>query len=134
MRQFSMKDRGEVKTIIGWEITRDFAACTLRIDQKGYIRDFLESKGMTLCHLNVFPVKTGSTLLLDQASNHQQADLTVYQRLIGKLIYLGCGTRPDIAFEVGQLSPHNADPWIGHLCIAKQVLHYLKRTITLGIE
>ena len=49
-------------------------------------------------------------------------------------MYLSCGTRPDIAFVVGQLSRHNADPRIGHLRIAKQVLRYLKGTITLGIE
>ena len=134
MREFSMKDLGEVKTIIGWEITQDLAAGTLRIDQKGYIRDLLESEAMTSCHPTVLPVKTGSTLLLDQAGDHQQADLTAYQRLIGKLIYLSCGTRPDIAFVVGQLSRHNSDPRTGHLRIAKQVLRYMKGTITLGIE
>ena len=70
MREFSMKDLGEVKTIIGWEITRDLAAGTLRIDQKGYIQDLLESEGMTSCHPTVFPVKAGSTLLQDQAGDH----------------------------------------------------------------
>lgn len=49
-------------------------------------------------------------------------------------MYLSCETRPDIAFVVGQLSRHNSDPRIEHLRIAKQVLRYLKGTITLGIE
>ena len=89
---------------------------------------------MTLCHSIVLPVKTDSTLLLDQAGDHQQADLTMYQCLIGKLMYLSYGTYPDIAFVVGQLSRHNTDPQIGHLRIAKQVLRYLKGTITLGIK
>lgn len=35
MREFSMKNLGEAKTIIGWESTRDLAARTLKIDQKG---------------------------------------------------------------------------------------------------
>ena len=48
-------------------------------------------------------------------------------------MYLTCGTRPDIAFVVGQLSCHNSDPRIDHICIAKQILQYLKRTSTLGI-
>ena len=78
MREFSMKDLGEVKTIIGWEITQNLAAGTLRIDQKGYIRDLLESEGMTSCHPTILPVKADSTLLLDQAGDHQQADLTMY--------------------------------------------------------
>ena len=129
-----MKDLGEVKTIIGWEITRDLKAGTLRIDQKRYIRDLLEFERMTSCHPTVLPVKAGSTLLLDQAGDYQQANLNAYQRLIGKLMYLSCGTRPDIAFVVGQLSCYNSDRQIGHLRIAKQVLRYLKGTITLGIE
>ena len=134
LKEFNMKDLGEVKTIIEWKIKRDLATSTLKIDQKGYIQDLLESEGMISCHPTVFPVKAGSTFFLDHAGNYQQADLITYQRLIGKLMYLSCGTRPNIAFVVGQLSWHNSDPQMGHLRIAKQVLHYLKRTITLGIE
>ena len=83
---------------------------------------------MTSCHPTVFPIKADFILFIEQT------DLTVYQRLIGKLIYLSCGTIPNIAFVVGQLSRHNSNPQIDHLYIAKQVLHYLKRMITLGIE
>ena len=49
-------------------------------------------------------------------------------------MYLSCGTQPDIAFVVAQLSHHSSNPRVGHLHIAKQVLCYLKSTITLGIE
>ena len=133
IKEFNMKDLGEVKTVIGWEITRDLAIGTLKIDQKGYIQDLLESEGMTFCHPTVLPVKAGSTLFLDQADDYQQAELIAYQRLIRKLMYLSCGTRSNIAFVVGQLSCHNSDPQMRHLHIAKQVLRYLKGTIMLGI-
>ena len=89
---------------------------------------------MTLYHLTILPVKVGSILFLDQAGNHQQADLTKYQRLIGKLMYLSYGTQPDIAFVMGQLSCHNSDSHVRHLYIAKQVFCYLKGIITLDIE
>lgn len=49
-------------------------------------------------------------------------------------MYLSCGTRLDIAFVIGQLNYHNSDPQVKHLRIAKQVLRYLKGTITLGIK
>lgn len=133
IQEFNMKDLGEAKTIIGWEITRDLQAKTLKIDQKGYIRDLLESEGMSSCHPTVLPMKAGSSLTLDQAGDHIQTDLVAYQRLVGKLMYLACGTRPDIAFVVGQLSGHNSDPRAGHTRIAKQTLQYLKGTSTLGI-
>ena len=35
---------------------------------------------------------------------------------------------------VEQLSCHNSNPCVGHLCIAKQVLCYLRGTITLDIQ
>ena len=78
--------------------------------------------------------KSCSILFLDQAGDHQQANLIKHQHLINKLMSLSCGTRPDIAFMVGQLICHNSNPCIGHLRIAKQVFYYLKGTITLGIE
>ena len=132
-QEFNMKDLGEAKAIIGWEITRDIQAGTLKIDQKGYIRDLLESESMSPYHPTILPVKAGSTLTLDQVDDHTPADMVAYQRLVGKLMYLACGTRPDIAFVVGQLSRHNSDPRIGHMRIAKQTLRYLKGTSTLGI-
>lgn len=49
-------------------------------------------------------------------------------------MYLSCEIQPDIAFVVGQISRHNSDPYMGHLRVTKQVLRYLKNTITLGIE
>ena len=70
MKEFNMKDLEEVKTIIGWEITRDFAIGTLKIDQKRYIRDLLKSEEMISCHPTVLPVKAGSTFFIDQATNH----------------------------------------------------------------
>ena len=42
--------------------------------------------------------------------NFERTEINLYQRLIGNLMYSACGTRPDIAFAVGLLSRHNADP------------------------
>lgn len=63
IHEFNIKDLGEAKTIIGWEITRDLQAETLKIDQKKYIQDLLESEGMSSCHPIVFLIKVGSLLI-----------------------------------------------------------------------
>lgn len=78
MKNFSMKDLGEAKTNIGWEITWDILARTVKIDQKRYIRDIFESKEMTLCHLTVFLVKTYFILFIDQLSELQKANIIAY--------------------------------------------------------
>lgn len=44
MKEFSMKDLGDTKTIIRWEITYGLLVETLKIDQKIYIKDLLESE------------------------------------------------------------------------------------------
>lgn len=67
-------------------------------------------------------MKVGSTLDMEEPDDYEEANLRSYQRLIGKLKYLSCGTRPDIAFVVGQLSKHNADPRFGHMRAAKRVV------------
>ena len=73
-----MKDLGEAKIIIRWEITRDFQVGTMKINQKGYIRDLLKSEGMSLCYLTVLPMKAGSSLTLDQAGDQLPTDLITY--------------------------------------------------------
>ena len=54
MKKFNMKDLNEAKTIVGLEITRNFSAGTLKINQKRYVQDLLEFKGMTSYHPTVF--------------------------------------------------------------------------------
>ena len=49
-------------------------------------------------------------------------------------MYLNCGTCPNIVFVVKRLSRHNLDPRVKHLQIAKQVLQYLRKTITFDIK
>lgn len=56
-KEYEMKDLGEVKTIIGWQITRDTAARTMKIDQSAFIRDLDIEKILTECNANVIPMK-----------------------------------------------------------------------------
>lgn len=131
--EYEMKDLGEVKTIIGWQITRDLATRTIKVSQSAYIRDLLEEENLTDCNAPTIPMKAGSSIEMSEPDDYDEADLGDYQRLIGKLMYLACGTRPDIAFVVGRLSKHNADPRKGHLRAAKRVVRYLKGTIHLEL-
>ncbi|XP_021757500.1 uncharacterized protein LOC110722542 [Chenopodium quinoa] len=59
-------------------------------------------------------------------------DPSLYQRLLGRLIYLTI-TRPDIAFSVQILAQFMHQPTIVHLQDAKRLLRYLVGTISQGI-
>ena len=53
-----------------------------------------------------------------------------YRSLVGSLLYVATGTRPDIAFAVCQLSRHLEKPSEEHWNTAIRVLRYLKSTAT----
>lgn len=56
---------------------------------------------MSLCHPTVLQIKVVSAIPINQADNNIALDLTLYQRLVGKFIYLACDTRSNITFVVG---------------------------------
>ena len=59
-------------------------------------------------------------------------DITPYQRLIGRLLYL-TNTRPDIGYAVQFLSQFIQAPTEEHLTTANCVLRYIKTTLGHGL-
>ena len=114
-------------------MTRDLSTRTLRICHLAYIRDLLKEEKLTDYNAPTIPMKARSAIEMNKPNDYNEADLATYQQLIGKLIYLVCGTRPDIAFAVGRLGKHNADPCKGHLRAAKRVVCYLKGMMHLEL-
>ena len=59
-------------------------------------------------------------------------DYSLYQRLVGKLIYLS-HTQPDIAYVVGVVSQFMHSPHESHMEAIYKILRYLKSTPGKGI-
>jgi hypothetical protein len=57
----------------------------------------------------------------------------LYQQLIGSLMYISCGTRPDISAAVSQCSQFMSNPGEAHVTAAKHILRYLKGTPNVGL-
>ena len=76
----------------------------------------------------------GSYITLKNDGDSDPTEITAYQCLIGKLLYIACETHPDIAFTVGCLSQQCSDPQIDHTRAIRRVLQYLKRIMNLGIH
>lgn len=130
-KRYEIKDLGKVKTIIGWQITRNAATHMMKIDQSAFIKKLVFKEKLTKCNANIIPIKAGSAIEVLNPDNYDKINLHRYQRLIEKLMYLAHGTRPDITFIVGQLSKHSANPRKGHLRVIKRVIRYLKGTIQM---
>lgn len=132
-KAFEMSDLGEAQTIIGLRIVRDRNKRTLTLDQASYVEEVLLQEGMRDCSPVEVPMKPGSFITLDEPEDTDEAELKDLQRIVGKLMYIACGTRPDIAFAVGCLSQNVSDPRLGHIKAAKRVMRYLKGTIRYGL-
>jgi len=61
------------------------------------------------------------------------ADVSRYQQIIGSLVYLVIGTRPDLVYTVSALSQFSSEPTTQHMRILKEVLRYLKGTRNLTL-
>ena len=61
------------------------------------------------------------------------ADVKLYQSMLGLLMYAMIGTRPDLAFSVGALSKHAATPGAEHFRAMKRVYRYLQGTKDLRL-
>ena len=70
----------------------------------------------------------------DNLSTHQKAAIKAqYQSLVGSLLWLSQGTRPDLSTITNMLARHQNDPNDKHISSAKHAIKYLKGTKTRGI-
>ena len=70
---------------------------------------------------------------MSETDDYEDEDLYTYQRLIVKLMYRSCGTKPDIAFAIRLLGRYNVDLRRSHIQVTKKVPQYLRRMMDSGI-
>ena len=69
---------------------------------------------------------------LGEAKEEPMVDKRMYQRLVGRLIYLA-HTRPNIFYSVSVINQFMHDPREPHLQVAYRLLDYLKGNLEKGI-
>lgn len=128
VKEFEIKELGRLKYFLGIEVA--YSKQGIFISQQKYILDLLTETGKIGCKPMSTPTEPNSKL--GKAKEEPPVDKAMYQRLVGKLIYLS-HTRPDIAYAVSLISQFMHDPRESHLQVAYRVLHYLKGTPEKGI-
>ena len=130
MSRFPMTDMGELTNYLGIEITRNTATKTISLSQASYINAILREYHMEGCS----PVQTPLPQehgLTDPAVGNSCESPEEFPRMVGSLMYVMVGTRPDLAYPMSalsrQLAPGRATQ--EHLDQARRVLRYLKGTI-----
>ncbi|KAG0575163.1 hypothetical protein KC19_VG323300 [Ceratodon purpureus] len=98
--------------------------------QRQYIRETLKEFDLDQCK----PTTTSMMEKLKLVLNMQvrAADSSLYQRMVGKLIFL-THTRPDIAYAISVISKFMAHPQLPHAQAVKHLYRYLQGTTNLAL-
>jgi transposase InsO family protein len=132
--RYEMSDLGEIQSYLGMRISRDRSQKRIEVDQSGYIRAILDRFGMADANPHPTPLPTGADVhLVKYTAQATQAEIKHFQSLIGSLLYVQIGTRPDISFAVSRLAQYAANPSPQHLRLATYVLSYLLGTADMRL-
>ena len=94
---------------------------SILIDQCSYLQKVIECFGMTNAKYVQTPLLAGFVPMPNQGEVNPQLR-SEYQQVIGSLLYIMLGTRPDIAFAVTKLTQFAANPSKEHLDKARYVV------------
>jgi hypothetical protein len=125
MKKWECWDLGELTEFLRMKITRE--SSKIHLDQCAYLKVVLGRCGMTnsktaATHLPAGYVPTKSDMVASPELRSK------YQTVIGSLLYLMLGTRPDIAFTVTQMAKFTANPLEDHLNRVLYICRYLVGT------
>jgi len=125
MKKWEVRDLGEVTEFLCMQITHD--GDKIHLDQSAYLRTVLEHCGMQNAEAAATPFPAGYVLKPSEEQTNPERQ-SRYQTVIGSLLYLMLGTRPDITFAVTKLAQYAANPSKEHLDEALYICRYLVRT------
>jgi Reverse transcriptase (RNA-dependent DNA polymerase) len=123
--RFCMKEMGEIKEVIGWEIERK--KDSFIIHQMKYIGQLKEKYCDNSISKPSTPIQPGM-LHHRSGDDEERIDKTWNRLVIGSLLYIATSTRADICFAVSLLSRHMEDLCRRHGAALKRLLDYVVYT------
>ena len=140
-KRYSMKDLGDVDEILGCRVHVDSSLGTVTMNQKKYTEGLLEKylkPGSTWCDtpadnkLVLVPTPSTDTTNNNSNNNNNSVDMS-YREVVGSLLWLSLGTRPDITYAVSQVAKFSSNPGPQHWEAVHRIIRYLHGTRTLGL-
>jgi hypothetical protein len=122
MKIWECRDLGDATEFLRMRIRRKDGI--IYLDQTAYLQKVLQRFDLLNAKATATPLPEG----YQPTPNTSHADPALrseFQQVIGSLLYIMLGTRPDIAFAVTKLSQHAANPTEEHLSKALYICRYL---------
>jgi hypothetical protein len=138
--RWDISDLGPAKFALGIAISRDLDANNISISQTALIDRVIEQFNQGDAHTVDIPMVAGLQLRRPDKSIPTPPDIaawmerTPYRSLVGSLMYIATGTRPDISYAVSRLASFLDCYRPEHWGAAIRVLRYLKGTRSLSLK
>lgn len=131
MESFNMKDMGNLKQFLGINIRR--TGDGIYLSQANYLKRVLERFRMQDCKGSKIPMDSGQNIDLNQLDVDASATVKPIRELIGCLMYVTLGTRPDLSTAVNFCSRHQNNPSEALWQALKRILRYVKETVNFEL-
>lgn len=136
-KKFKIQDHGRLNYFLGFEIEHNMKNGICKMHQQKYIYELLETYNMLNCRTVSTPIESQNPPADDKEITEQNEDtsfyLKNYRQIVGSLMYLMTGTRPDLAFTMSVLSRNLENPTPFHAKILIRTLRYLSKTRTTSL-
>jgi hypothetical protein len=132
MKMWECRDLGKVTEYLRININYNRNLHLLVIDQSMYTRKIVKRFGLENCKPVRTPLPTGYSPLPNEGECTKD-ERSYYQQIIGSLLYLALGTRPDIIFAVIMMSQFSANPSSDHTQKALYIVKYVAHTLDAKI-
>ena len=135
LERWDSRDMGPAQEYLGIQILRDRQRRTMHLHQIPYVQKVLERFKMTGTQSVRTPLPAGYQPTKAPEDYEAHSELKAkYQSVIGSLMFVMLGTRPDLAFATIKMSQFMANPTEEHLSKAYHILRYLASTSTLCLH
>jgi len=122
MKIWECRDLGDTKEFLRMRISKDKGR--ILVDQVAYLNKVLQRFKLSNAKPVPTPLPEGYQPMPNQGATNPELRAQ-FQQVIGSLLYIMLGTRPDIAFAVVKLSQFAADPTQDHRNRAFYICRYL---------
>jgi hypothetical protein len=129
---FQLRKLGSVEYFLGSEVIRDRVNKTIMITQRKYAQSIVDTAGQSEAKIRSTPFDVN--VRLSKEGDDVMGDNHRYAEVLGMLMYLANGSRPDLSFPVGVLARFMAAPRQEHWRALIGVVRYVKGTVNYGIR